>query len=277
MIILIEILISILLLVLAKWTQDKFTKFDDDHELFQQDNPALGISKAAYYLGLCIALSGLFIGEGVGTWEEVKDFCLYGLLSLALINVATATVDLIIMKNFKIYEQICQHRNEGVAWVLAGSYISSAIILRGAMSGDDKPLLISTVEILAYFFLGQIILILMSLCYECIMPNVQSHLEKGNKASGISLAGYLVAVGIIMGAMGSGNIELDKASIIEYITLSFQALIVLVLLRKFAFKWIFANGHCLVEEIQSDQNRAAGWITAFGCIGIAILLSAALA
>ena len=106
MILVIEFIITISLLALAKWTQDRFTTFNDDHELFKVDNAALGIAKAGYYLALFIALSGLFLGEGSADWIEVRDFVIYGLLSLALINIATATVDLIIMKQFKIYEQI---------------------------------------------------------------------------------------------------------------------------------------------------------------------------
>lgn len=272
-----EIIICLILLFLAKWVQDRFTTFDDDHELFKVDNTALGISKAGYYLSVFIALCGLFLGVGLGNWIEVRDFAVYGFLCLALINVATYTTDLMILKNFKIYDQICGKQCEAVAWALAGSYIGSACILKGAVSGDDEPLANGILEIVIFFILGQIVLIGTAKAYQWIMPDLHDHLESGNVASGLSFAGYLIAVGIILGEQGSGNMTLSSETLGEYVLYSAISLLLLTVIRKYGFRFMFAAGESLLKEIEVDENQAAGWITALCSIGLALLLSKALA
>lgn len=267
-----EVIITLLLIGLAKWLQDVLTVFDDDHELFKADNPALGIAKAGYYLSVMIALSGLWMGYGTEDWYEVQNFVIYGVLALVLVNVSTVSVDYCILRNYKVYDLICGNRNEGVGWALAGSYIGSAFILRGAISGDDIGITWGVIEILTYYGLGQVALIIAAELFERINKPHHDALENGNASAGISFAGFLIAIGMIIGGMSKGNLHLNGPDLLFFAESSLGGIVALLLIRRFAFPWLLSGGHCLREEIYRDQNRAAGFIMGFASLGLAQLL-----
>jgi uncharacterized membrane protein YjfL (UPF0719 family) len=285
---LVEVLITLVLIGLAKWLQDVLTVFDDDHELFTADNPALGIAKAGYYLSVMIALSGLWMGYGTGDWYEVGNFAVFGLLALVLMNISTVTVDRCILRNYKVYDLICGKRNEAVGWALAGSYLGSAFILRGAVSGDEvafveegvigaRPMGMMVLEVIAYFALGQIVLILASELFDKINSPHHDALERGNASAGISFAGFLSAIGLIIGGMNKGPdgplpLHLNGPDLFFFTVSSIVAIIALALIRRYAFPWMLSGGHCLREEIYRDQNKAAGFIMAFASLGLSQLL-----
>ena len=268
-----EVILAFFGIFIAKWLQDVLTRFDDDHELFTADNPALGIAKAGYYLGLFIAFRGLFMGEGLSGWPGIRDFSLYILLTLILLNISVITTDRFILNRFKIYDLICKDRNEGVAWALVGTYIASASILAGAMSGDDVPLLLSCAEITGYFIASQLLLIVAALFFRLFNKSIHDDLAKGNSAAGISFCGFLAAIGIILGSHASGNMTLAPQDLCSFGGYSLGSIVFLVICRKLLFNYLFASGHNLQKEVFDDQNRAAGWIYASGSIGLALMVT----
>ncbi|MBF0197568.1 MAG: DUF350 domain-containing protein [Planctomycetes bacterium] len=273
---LIELAIALVFIFIAKILQDVITKFDDDQELFTADNPALGIAKANYYLAILISFRGLFMGEGLNGWLAIRDFCAYAALSLVLINLSVIITDKLILNRFKVYELICKDRNEGVAWALSGCYIGSACILSGAISGDDIPLLDSFLEIGVYYMLGQVILVASSKLYRVSNRDLHSALADNNTSAGLSFAGFQAALGLILGSQAAGNMTLMKEDLFYFVCLSALAIVILLLARRFIFRFIFASGISLRKEVSEDKNRAAGWIYALGSIGFALLLIEAL-
>jgi len=271
-IVLAEVVITLALIGLAKRLQDVLTVFDDDHELFKEDNPALGIAKAGYYLSVMVALSGLWIGSGTGDWLEVRNFIVYGLLTLVLINISTLSVEYCILRNYKVYDLICGRRNEAVGWALAGSYLGSAFILRGAISGDDIGLYWSVFEILVYYGLGQLALMVAGELFERFHPSHHHALEVGNSAGGLSFAGFLMAIGMIIGGMSKGTLHLNGPDLLLFAEYSLGAIASLLVIRHYALPWLLSGGHCLKEEIYADHNKAAGFILAFSTLGVAQLL-----
>jgi|SaaInlStandDraft_1057018.scaffolds.fasta_scaffold60919_2 uncharacterized membrane protein YjfL (UPF0719 family) len=267
-----EVLITLVLIGLAKWLQDVLTVFDDDHELFTADNPALGIAKAGYYLSVMVSLSGLWMGYGTGDWYEVANFVVYGVLALVLINISTLSVDYCILRNYKVYDLICGKRNEAVGWALAGSYLGSAFILRGAISGDDIGLTWGVIEILVYYSLGQLVLMIAAELFERFNKPHHNALEVGNASAGISFAGFLAAIGLIVGGMSKGNLHFNGPDLLFFAESSIGAIAALLLIRHYAFPWMLSGGHCLRKEIYVDSNKAAGFIIAFGSLGLAQLL-----
>jgi uncharacterized membrane protein YjfL (UPF0719 family) len=252
------------------------TTFDDDHELFTNDNPALGIAKAGYYVAIIIATKALFEGQGTGDWFEVRDFAIYAALNLVLLNVATYSTDHLILKRFTLYDEICGKRNYSIAWVLAGCYVGSAFILNGAMAGDDGELFQSLLEVISYFALGQLMLAGGAWVFFMIHAKQNHAISENNEASGISMAGYLIGLGIIIGGMSKTSHGLNVYDLSQMVIVSSISVAFLIILRLTAFRYLFANGHHLQKEIYEDKNNAAGWILGFCTIAIAQLALTAL-
>ena len=271
-----EIAITFLIIFLAKWLQDVMTTFDDDHELFTNDNPALGIAKAGYYVAIIIATKALFEGHGTGDWYEVRDFAIYGALNLVLLNVATYSTDHLILKKFTLYDEICGQRNFSIAWVLTGCYIGSAFILNGAMSGDDGDLVKSLLEVICYFVVGQVILAIGAWVFFKVNGKQDHAISQKNEAAGISMAGFLIGVGIIVGGMSKTSHGINASDLLRMLTISLISIAYLIVLRLTAFRYLFANGHHLRNEIYDDKNNAAGWILGFCTVAIAQLSLTAL-
>jgi uncharacterized membrane protein YjfL (UPF0719 family) len=271
MIILSELILVIFFLFGGKWLQDVITTFDDDHELFTNDNPCLGIAKAGYYLAIAISCKALFLGQGSGDWTGVRDFAIYGILSLLLLNIATITADRFILRSVKIYDEICTKRNEAVAWTLLGCYVGSAFILQGAMSGDDMPLAQSLVEVCCYFAIGQLALTGGALAYFKLHPDQNNAFALNNTSAGLSFAGYLIALGYGIGGLSHGNLHLNLTDISLFAGASVACIVVILAARRYLFRFLFANGTSLNREITEDQNSAAGWIMGLGSIGFSQL------
>lgn len=272
---LVEFGIVCLLIFIAKLVRDKLTHFDDDHELFKNDNPALGIAKAGYYLALFIAFRGLISGESYGDWMAIGQFAVYGVLVLTLLNIANFTVDKVVLNQFKLTDEIGVNRNEGAAWALCGGYLASASVLAGAASGDAVDSLIDGLaEVGVYFVFGQVILVVAAKAFFVVYKNMQKEIHDGNIAAGISLGGFLAAIGIILGSQSSGDMGINKGDFLDFFVYSIIGIIFLIISRLFIFNFIFASGVSLKKEIFEDKNRAAGWISAMGSIGMALLLNA---
>lgn len=269
----IEIALTLVLLWLGKWLQDVLTTFDDDHELFSNDNPSLGIAKAGYYLAIAIALKSLFMGEGNGGLDEIRNFFIYGCLTLLLLNISTFITDRYIMCDLTLYDEICKERNDGVSWSLLGCYLGSAFILQGAMSGDDVGLLQSCIEVILYFSLGQAMLLLANFLFCKNHSMHRQSIGTGNAAAGISFGGYMTATGFCIGTMSKGNLHLNLSDVSYFVATSISAVIILMALRTFIFNHLFAGGTSLTREVYEDRNSAAGWIVALGSIGVAQLFA----
>lgn len=271
-----EIAIAFLLIFAAKWLQDILTTFDDDHELFTHDNPCLGIAKAGYYVAIILCTKALFEGQGSGDWYEVRDLAIYGCFNIVLLNLATSTVDQFILKPYVIYDEICGKRNTAVAWVLAGSYIGSAFILNGAMAGDDGDLIKSLTEVFTYFALGQVMLTLGAAAFYKIHSQQVDALHQDNTAAGLSMAGFLAALGLFIGGLSKNAHGITFNDLSLFVIVSVCGAAFLFFMRTMAFRVLFANRHDLLKEVYEDKNQAAGWIVGLCSLSIAQLAVTAL-
>lgn len=269
-----ELILVFIFIFLAKYIRDKITKFDDDHELFTNDNPALGIAKAGYYLALFITFRALFIGEGLQGWVGLCEFALYGIINIVLINLSNFIVETCVLYKFKIYHQICDQRNEAVAWVLCGAYLSSASVLAGAMSGDDHHLIHSAQEVLFYYLIGQCSIIITAYIFYLKNKSHHQYLENSNTAYGISFGSYILSIGLLIGHQGSGNLSLTPDDLLTFSTYSVLAVILFISFQYFFLNRIFSGKFDILKEVQSDKNRAAGWIIAMSNLGLAFLINA---
>ncbi len=127
---------------------------------------------------------------------------------------------------------------------------------------------------IAFWGLGQVMLFLASLMYNFITPyNVHDEIEKDNVAAGVSFAGALIAVGIIVGLSAQRNFEAWEDDLPEYFIISIVGLAILPVIRFFTDKILLPSVK-LTDEIanQEKPNAGAAYVEAVSYIGGALII-----
>jgi len=240
-------------------------------ELVEKDNPAIALAVAGYYLGLVFAIGGTLVGPSLGIVEDILDICIYGMLSIVLINVSWFVCDKILLYQFKITDELIRDRNQGTGAVSCGVSVASGIIIFGAVSGEGGTIWTAV----GFWALGQVILIFAVLLYNWITPySVHDEIEKDNVAAGVSLGGAIIAMGIIVGLSAEGDFESWSEALPEFITVSMMGLLLLPIVRYLTDKVLLPSVK-LSDEIANQQtpNVGAAYIEAFSYIAAALVIS----
>ncbi len=253
-------------------------EFDLNKELVENDNPALCLGITGYYAGLVMCLGGAVAGPSNGLFADLADLFIYGLLGIVLLNISIYLCDLIILYKFKIKDELLRDRNQGTGAVLFGIALSSGFIIYGSVSGDGGGIYTAIV----FWFLGQVLLFAAAWFYNFITPfDIQEEIEKDNVAAGISFAGALIAVGIVVGLSAEGNFTSWHESLFEFLSYSLVGLVALPVVRFFTDK-LLLPGVKLSDEIiglrpdksveTKGPNIGAAYIEAFAYIAGAFVI-----
>ena len=240
-------------------------------ELVEKDNAALALALVGYYFGLVLALGGTIVGPSAGLIEDLTDLVIYGILSIVLLNISWFLCDKLILYKFKVSEELIRDHNQGTGAVSAGISIASGFIIYGAVSGEGGNIW----TVLGFWVLGQVILILAGLVYELITPySIHEEIEKDNVAAGVSFAGALVAIGVIIGLAGEGDFTAWSVDLPVYIGFAILGLILLPIIRLLTDKVLLPTVK-LSDEISAQEkpNLGAAYIEAFSYIAAAFIIS----
>ena len=240
-------------------------------ELVEKDNAALALAVVGYYFGLVLAIGGTIAGPSVGLVEDLYDLVIYGILSIILLNISWFLCDKLILYKFRVSEELIRDHNQGTGVVSAGISVASGFIIYGAVSGEGG----SIWTVLVFWALGQVLLILAGLVYELITPyNIHEEIEKDNVAAGVSFAGALVSVGIIIGLAGEGDFTAWSIDLPVYIGFAVLGLILLPIIRLLTDKVLLPTVK-LSDEISAQEkpNVGAAYIEAFSYIAAAFIIS----
>lgn len=241
-----------------------------NHELVENDNPALALAMVGYYGGLVVALGGTLVGPSAGLVNDLIDLGLYGILAIVLLNVSWYLCDWLILPKFKISDELIRDRNQGTGAVSGGVSLASGFIIYGAVQGEGGGVLTA----LVYWAVGQFILILGGLLYDKITPySVHDEIEKDNVAAGISFGGALASLGVIIGLSATGDFESWSESLTEFIGYSVIGLVLLAVIRFLTDK-ILLPGAKLSDEIagQETPNQGAAYIEAMSYVTAAFII-----
>jgi uncharacterized membrane protein YjfL (UPF0719 family) len=239
-------------------------------ELVEKDNAALALAIAGYYSGLVLAIGGALVGPGISIIDDLMDLCIYGLLSIILVNVSWYICDKLILFRFKVSEELIRDHNQGTGAVSAGMSIASGFIIFGAIQGKGG----SIWTVIIFWAIGQIILILAGLIYNLITPyKIHDEIEKDNIAAGVSFAGALVAVGVIVGLAAESDFESWTTSLPDYLGYAALGLALLPLIRLLTDKVLLPTVN-LTDEIarQEKPNVGAAYIEAFSYVAAAFII-----
>jgi uncharacterized membrane protein YjfL (UPF0719 family) len=245
-------------------------QYDLNHELTQRDNPALALSLIGYYAGLVLSVGGALVGPGISLVDSLIALGIYGLLAVVLLNISWWVCDILILRKFKINDELIRDMNQGAGAVVAGVFIASGFILFGAIQGESGGILTAVV----YWLMGQLLLILASYVYDWITPyDLHAEIEKDNVAAGVGFAGSLIGIGALIGMAGRGSFEGWRESLLEYLSFALIGLVLLPVVRFLTDK-ILLPGVALTDEIanQEKPNLGAAYIEAFAYISGAFLI-----
>lgn len=245
--------------------------YDPVHELFQKDNSALALAMTGYYSGLVIAIGGVIAGPSSGFVDDLIDVCIYGPLAVILLNLSWIICDKFILFRFSIRDELIRDQNQGAGVVSMAVSIASGFVIYGSVSGEGG----SVWTAVAFWAAGQIMLVVAALVYELITPyKMQKEIEKDNVAAGVSFAGALISIGIIVGLSAEGDFHSWGEDFPRYLFISILGIAILPVVR-FLTDWILLPGVTLEDEIagQEKPNIGAAYIEAFSYIAAAFIIN----
>jgi len=262
-------------LFIAKYFFDLTTPYKFSVELTEKDNPAFGVALAGYLIGSGIALTGAIFNAGESLAEEAGSIAVVIIATIILIRLSVIINDWLILHSFSINKELIEDRNTGVGFVVAGSCIATGWMLNGVLSGHSESLSIGIRDIVVYWALGQIILIIGGLLFQFI-TKYDIHKVIGdddNLPAGISFGGFLVGLGIITRSALYGATSRLGEEILITLVFAVSGMILLVLTRIIVDRLFLPNSP-LSKEVVKDKNPAAGALAAASFIIIAVLFAA---
>ncbi|MCE9499604.1 MAG: DUF350 domain-containing protein [Leptospira sp.] len=273
------IAIGFLIFYSAKVVKDWIEPESIDDHLTQKDNFAVALSLTGYYFGIMLIFLSIISAPGKTFLTDVALVFSFSIFGIILLNVSHFISDKLILHKFDLNREIYSKRNVGAGVAVFGSYIANSIFISVALTGDSGKLKIFSpnssfppevflffdglVLSFIFFAIGQVAQIVFAFYYAKITSyDLQIELgENKNCAAGISFAGALIAIGILV----AHSLKQEFVSFGETgILILFEFLLSLLLipfLRYFAGK-VILPGSSLAKEIAVDKNIGAGLIEA---------------
>ena len=267
---------GLVLLFLGKLFYNATTRYDIDHEVADGQNAAVGISFAGFLLGLAFVIASTIVGAGGDLGNELISIGVSGALAIVLVRASMIINDKLILYSFLVRKELTEEKNVGTGYVVAGSSIATGLILAGVMSGSSDGYGGLIRDVVIYWAVGQVILVLDGLVFQAITRyDVHKLIEdEQNPAVGISFAAFLVAQGLIIKtALTGAGTELGRELLIT-VLIAVSGLILLVIGRIIADR-VFVPRASLAKEVAEKKNIAAAAVAAATLLAIALLFGAA--
>jgi uncharacterized membrane protein YjfL (UPF0719 family) len=241
------------------------------HELVERDNPALAVAVAGYYLGLVFAIGGALVGPSRGIVEDLIDLVIYGALAIILLNLSWLLCDRLILRKFKVVDELIRDQNPGTGAVSFGVSVASGLIVYGAVTGQGGTIWTA----IGFWAVGQLILVIAGLMYDRITPyDVHAEIERDNVAAGVSFGGAMAAMGIVVGFAASRDFTSWAEDLPGFSLIALCGLVMLPLVR-FLTDRVLLPTVTLTDEIvnQKTPNVGAAFIEALSYVSGAFVIS----
>lgn len=269
---LVYLLISFVLFYIGKITYQLFhKKINVKDELVFKDNLAFAVAHTGYFIGLLIALGGALLGESHGFLLDVGYMFAYGILAIVLMNLSVIVNDKIILRKFSVYDEIVRDQNVGTGVVEGASAVATGLVIMGSLYGEGGGILTA----LAYWGIGQILLIITAFVYSWIVPyDIHEHIEKDNVAVGVGVAGALVAIGNLIRFALMHDFE-NWLYTLENVAIDVTIGLLFLPVARWIADKILLPGQNLTDEIinQEKPNVGAAIIEAFAYVGGSVLIT----
>ena len=270
-----HLVVSLFLFFLGK---KLFSRQNVKKQLVDKDNLAFALLTAGYFIGILLCIGGAVIGESHGLWNDITALLGYGVLGIFLLHASVWVNDKWILSGFSVRQEILERGNPAAGIVVAASQITSGLLVFAAISGEieatNAPLGAGAVTTLAYWIVGQIILVLTARLYRWFTPydDTQAVKEK-NLAVGIAYAGVLLSIGILLFGALFGNFVSWWDTMMLLLEILLPALVFLPLLRYLLARLLFGGRSYKAELIdQLHPNIGVGLLEAAVFVVGAVLL-----
>lgn len=269
------VVLGLVVLIVAKIVKDFLTPYNISEELTAKDNPALGLTLTGYFAGTIIIFLGAVVGLdpeeplpfGDMAMELAIDF-LYALGGIVALNLGRWIVDKMVLTQFSTVKEIIQDRNVGTAAVEAGAFVATALIVAGTINGEGGGPLTA----LAFFALGQVVLVLFCKFYQWITHyDIHEEIEKDNVAAGVALGCSMIAVGIVLLGATRGDFIGWTENLTRFGYFSVFGFALLLVLRKVT-DHLLLPGTTIAHEIAKDRNVNAAWMEGIVSMGMATII-----
>lgn len=238
-------------------------------------NLAVGLRRTGAQFGLAIAMMGvLSSGASESLLSDLLNTALYGLLAVAFIVSSLVVTDRLVIPGVNNLDEL-KENNISVGIVELAMLVATGIIAYSSLLGETGGVISS----ISYFVAGQLTLVGLVLVYEKIISkrfNIVSSIKDNNTASGLYLAGKLIAYALILKSAISGNTLASSISgmIIEYLTLAIAGFIILYIFEIIIDKFIVTSSR--VSSILENDKFVPAIQLAASKVGVALILSNAI-
>jgi uncharacterized membrane protein YjfL (UPF0719 family) len=276
---LVYVAMGVIVLVIARLTQDLITPYRIQEQLNKKDNVALALSISGYYLGVIIVLLGgiyqpfnVVADGGLGFtpdyWQEVGLTFGYSIVGIIVLNLSRLVVDRLVLHGFSTEDEIIKDQNAGTGAVEFAVYIAVGLVIAGSISGEGG----GPETAAAFLVLGLIALILYTLFYEWTTSfDIHEQIESDNVAVGVALAGNLIAIGIVVFKAVFGEFVGWAEGIAGFITYAIVGFVLLYAIRFVIDKVLFPHVR-LADELAVDRNLGAALIESAALISVSLIL-----
>ncbi|MDP2937277.1 MAG: DUF350 domain-containing protein [Dehalococcoidia bacterium] len=237
-----------------------------NEETVKRDNPALGIRYGLFLFAIILSFAGVVEPSKADLWLELGAIARYSLAVIIALVVSRYINDHLILYGFDNNREVIQNRNTAVATVEGATYLATAFVISGSITGlsDDATLAV------LWFLIGQALLIILSLIYRRVIPGIFEALANRNQACAFSFSGLLVSSGMALGVAVSGQSHgwlNDASAVASYLG---GWLVFMVVAHVIADR-IMLPAARLREEVMKEGNLVAGIIEGVVFVSITLL------
>jgi len=203
---------------------------------------------------------------------DTISLLVWGGLGIVAMLLARWCNDRLILSRIANTTALADNRRVGVGAALAGSYVATGFLIQGVIVEGGSPQLLATL-----FVAGQLVLIAAAWVYgRLAQGGVQEAIDRPEGlAAGVSLGGFLIAVGILLRA--AARTPADTWSVVLGVFLAYAIVgLGLLAVTYMVVDRLSVRGTRLSVEIREQNNVAAALLSAAAYIVIALLQDVAL-
>jgi len=268
----------------AVYFYDWTTPFAFKRELSEKDNPAFGVNLAGYIFAVILLILGATATGSEGLSHPL-DIAIFGALAVLLLRLGAVVTDKVILSSFSVWKEINEDQNLGAGFVTAGIFVGTGSILNGALSGESSGILMGILTTVGYFLLAQLVLVTASYLYirlikyrhqdGTVLGVLQELRDRDNPAVGLSFAGYIIGVSLVVSAGISGTDFTSWQALSEaLLTLLFSSVLgiaVMLIIRPFVDRAVIPYAK-VSDEVGEQKNLAIAGVNASFYIGLGLIL-----
>jgi uncharacterized membrane protein YjfL (UPF0719 family) len=251
------------------------SKHYNSDEVLSEGNLAAGMRRTGAQLGLAISFMGILSGVSSGTLlNDLALTAVYGLAALIFILSSLLFTDKMVIAGIDNTKAI-KNNNISVGIAEFGMLVGTGIIAYSSFSGESGGMISSV----CYFLIGQATLVALILVYEKLVLrnfNIINSIGKGDVASGIYLAGKIIAYSLILKSaiMGNGADVTISEMAIEFVSLAIIGMIFLYVFEYLVDLLIITSSN--VKSILAKNQFVLSLQLSVAKIGVALILSSAI-